>query len=91
MFSRLVEGNALPCNYEINSHGYTKGHYLADGIYPRWSTFVKTISTPLGPMRSDFALRHESCRKDVERLFGMLQSQFAIVRYLICLQRIYNF
>jgi hypothetical protein len=42
---------------------------------------VKTIITPLGPMRSDFALRYESCKKDVERVFGMLQSEFAIVRY----------
>ncbi|TVU31832.1 hypothetical protein EJB05_23533, partial [Eragrostis curvula] len=44
------------------------GYYLADGIYPAWSTFVKTISKPQG------------ARKDVERAFGVLQSRFAIVR-----------
>jgi hypothetical protein len=42
---------------------------------------VKTISTPLGPMRSHFSLRHENSRKDVDRIFDMLQSQFAIFRY----------
>jgi hypothetical protein len=43
-------------------------------------TFVKTIPTPLGPARSHYAKQQESCRKDVEGAFGVLQSRFVIVR-----------
>ena len=55
------------------------GYYLADGIYPKWSTIVQTISDPQGPKKKLFAARQESCRKDVERAFGVLQAKFAIV------------
>ena len=66
-------------NYSINGHDYTMGYYLVDGIYPPWSTFVKTSPAPQGRKRSLFATTQESTRKDVERAFGVLQARFAIV------------
>jgi len=56
------------------------GYYLADGIYPSWETFVKTIPEPQGTKEKYFAKAQEVCRKDVDRAFGVLQSRFAIVR-----------
>ncbi|KAK2634887.1 hypothetical protein Ddye_029679 [Dipteronia dyeriana] len=55
------------------------GYYLADAIYPKWSTLVQTIHDPRGPKKILFAMKQEACRKDVERAFGVLQSRFAIV------------
>jgi hypothetical protein len=41
-----VKDNAPLVHYEINGHAYNKGYYTVDGIYPHWSTLVKTICAP---------------------------------------------
>jgi hypothetical protein len=46
IFGRIEESNAPVVHYEINGHPYNKRYYLADGIYPKRSTFVKTIREP---------------------------------------------
>jgi hypothetical protein len=79
IFAALVEGCTTPVNYTINGYEYTMRYYLADKIYPNWSTFVKTIPRPLGAKRKYFASKQKSARKDVEQEFGVLQSRFAIV------------
>ncbi|XP_047943197.1 uncharacterized protein LOC125190040 [Salvia hispanica] len=56
------------------------GYYLADGIYPRWPVFLKTLSCPIGDRRVLFAAKQEYARKDVDRAFGVLQSRWAIVK-----------
>ena len=81
LFQRLAVGHARECNYSINGHGYDKGYYLANDIYPNWSTFVKTIRDPVGEANIFFAKKQEVVRKDVERAFGVLQTRFVVVRY----------
>ncbi|KAK9290669.1 hypothetical protein L1049_008842 [Liquidambar formosana] len=80
LFANLAEGRTPATNYSINGHNYTTGYYLADGIYPPWSTFVKTIPHPQENKHKNFATTQESIRKDVKRAFGVLQACFAIVR-----------
>ena len=82
LFAQLVSGKAPVCNYTINGHDYTMEYYLADDIYPSWSTFVKTISDPKIKKHNFFGEAQEVCQKDIERVFGVLQDRFAIVRGL---------
>lgn len=56
------------------------GYYLADGIYPEWTGFVKTVRYPMEVKAQHFATQQESARKDIERAFGVLQSRFAVIR-----------
>jgi hypothetical protein len=48
VFSNLAKGCTPPVNYLLNDHDYTMGYYLANGIYPPWATFLKTIHAPQG-------------------------------------------
>jgi hypothetical protein len=80
VFMRLAIGHALECNYKINDHMCSKGYYLADVIYPRWSTFEDNLQAPRsGAISLYFASRvlMNGCRASI----------WCVIR----LQRIYNF
>ncbi|XBH65164.1 hypothetical protein VPH35_118804 [Triticum aestivum] len=80
VFSRFCNGESPPCNYIVKSRDYNMGYYLADGIYPRWTTFVKTISESQGKKQSHFTKMQEVARKDVKKAFGVLEAHWGIVR-----------
>ncbi|XP_019184650.1 PREDICTED: uncharacterized protein LOC109179606 [Ipomoea nil] len=44
------------------------------------SHLFANIANPLGPKKKLFAMMQETCRKDVECAFGVVQSRFAIVK-----------
>ncbi|KAL8470837.1 hypothetical protein ACS0TY_033416 [Phlomoides rotata] len=79
LFSDLTRGIAPPAHYVIQGKEYNMGYYLADNIYPKWSTLVQTIREPRSNKHRYFASKQESCRKDVERALGVLQSRFHIL------------
>jgi hypothetical protein len=83
LFTKLAQRHAHRVNYSINGHYYIMGYYIANRIYPKWSTFIKTISNPLGSKKKHFAVTQESTRKDIELVFRVLQARFAIVRQTI--------
>ena len=56
-------------------------YYLADGIYPEWAAFAKSITRPQNDKAKLYARHQESARKDVERAFGVLQKRWAIIRH----------
>ncbi|XP_073351839.1 uncharacterized protein [Aegilops tauschii subsp. strangulata] len=66
---------------EANGRTYNYGYYLADEIDLKWTTSVKPISSP-HKKELYFHNAQTAARKDVERPFGILQSQFSIGREL---------
>ncbi|XP_010518546.1 PREDICTED: uncharacterized protein LOC104793816 [Camelina sativa] len=43
----ILEGRAR-VTYVVNERQYKMAHYLTDGIYPKWATFIQSITLPRG-------------------------------------------
>ncbi|XP_057440284.1 uncharacterized protein LOC130732191 [Lotus japonicus] len=80
VFDELEQGNASRVNFIVNQRPYNMAYYLADGIYPSYPTFVKSIRLPQTKPDKCFAKHQERCPKDIERAFGVLQARFKIIR-----------
>uniref|UniRef100_A0A0D3E4Q5 DDE Tnp4 domain-containing protein n=1 Tax=Brassica oleracea var. oleracea TaxID=109376 RepID=A0A0D3E4Q5_BRAOL len=80
VFDDIINRQAPQVTYSVNGREYRMAYYLTDGIYPKWVTFIQSISLPQDPKAVLFAQRLEAVRKDVERAFGVLQARFAIVK-----------
>ena len=66
VFDEVLSRRTPAVQFIVNRTQYNMGYYLANDIYPDFSTFVKIISMPQGEKRKLFAQRQESTRKDVE-------------------------
>ncbi|KAI4992431.1 hypothetical protein ZWY2020_051848 [Hordeum vulgare] len=78
LFFDALKGKAPQVQFSVNENEYSTGYYLADGIYPEWAAFMKTIPHPQTEKHKLFAKHQEGARKDVKRAFGVLQSRFTI-------------
>ncbi|GJY50682.1 ALP1-like protein isoform X1 [Tanacetum coccineum] len=80
LFDDELADTAPECPFVVNGHTYRKGCYLADGIYPAWSTFVKTFPVARDEKSLKFKKVQEAARKDIKRAFGVLQGRWGIIR-----------
>ena len=80
LFSNLAQGIAPHVHYNIKIVEYNMNYYLADGIYPKWSTIMQTIREPIGRKNKYLSMQQEACRKYVKHAFGVLQSCFIIMK-----------
>ncbi|XP_071735772.1 uncharacterized protein [Rutidosis leptorrhynchoides] len=82
IFDKLKDGTFSSAPFEVNGHEYSKGYYLADGIYPDWATLVKGYTCPTEEPTIKFTRFQASSRKDIERAFGVLQDNgFALSKW----------
>ncbi|XP_058774200.1 uncharacterized protein LOC131648464 [Vicia villosa] len=80
VFDDVEPGNTPRVNFFVNQRLYNMAYYLANGIYPSYPAFVKSIRLPQSEPDKLFAKYQEGCRKDIERAFGVLQARFKIIR-----------
>ena len=74
----MLRGEGHDLSFHVNGHVYLRFYILADDIYPPWARFVQPIHEPIGEMKEHYTKCQEGVRKDVERVFGVLQARFEI-------------
>ncbi|KAK9074011.1 hypothetical protein SSX86_006606 [Deinandra increscens subsp. villosa] len=79
LFTDELKGIAPKAPFIVNGREYKRGYYLADGIYPTWSTFVKAYTHPYAIKEKKMKKVQEGARKDVERAFRRLKAKWGIV------------
>ncbi|XP_066346478.1 protein ALP1-like [Miscanthus floridulus] len=80
VFINELKGQAPRVQYMVNGNQHNIGYFLADGIYPEWAVFVKSIRLPITEKEKKYAEEQEGARKHIERAFGVLQRRFCILK-----------
>jgi hypothetical protein len=79
--SAWVAGQYPPqFEFVVNRVIHNLPYLLVDGIYPRYRTFISTVNQPGSQKEKSFCGAQEARRKDVERLFGVLQARWAFLK-----------
>ena len=63
VFNQVLRGETNQITYTINNIVYEFPYYLADEIYPQWTTFVKIIQNPQTEKEAHFFAKQEGYRK----------------------------
>ncbi|KAL9669160.1 hypothetical protein QQ045_006702 [Rhodiola kirilowii] len=78
IFNPLLAEICQEVTYKVNGSTYNHGYYLADGIYPRYSSFVKTIPNPQTDAEKLFLKKQESYHKGVLGFYSLVGQYFVI-------------
>ncbi|OWY94341.1 hypothetical protein PHMEG_00035958 [Phytophthora megakarya] len=63
VFDDLMNGTAPHVDFRINGHDYNMAYCLADGIYPNWAVFIKTLAQPRGNKQKNLQQYKKLCEK----------------------------
>jgi hypothetical protein len=66
--------------YNLNGTFRDYMYFLVDGIYPKYAIFQSTGDKEGGEMEKLFSIQQEGVRKDVERVFAVLNTKFQILQ-----------
>jgi hypothetical protein len=75
-----IEESAGVVPYNITGEEFAALFLLVDGIYPKYSRFVKGIKDPVTRQECSYTGWQEAARKDIERAFGVLQGRWKFMR-----------
>lgn len=70
-----LERQAGVVPFSIGEQEFDKLYVLVDGIYTRWSRFIRGFKDPVTKPEKNFTEWQEAKRKDIERAFGIFQSK----------------
>lgn len=86
LFMDILSGKLdlhLPMSCRLLPGGQSRqiGYCLADGIYPTWPIFFLPMHDASTEAHRRYNKAQEITRKDTERLFGVMQSRFRMLRH----------